>query len=515
MMLPPDPSVPTPPDVPLPTPESAAQLRDRLDHALVRGIAWTAVVKWCSQILAWATTLIVARILTPDDYGLVALGTIYMGAVTLLTEFGLGSAIVMLRELGPSQVAQIGGFAWIAGFAGFLLSLAAAFPLGAFFDAPALSAVIIVMSITFLVSAPRVVPQSLLQKEMRFRAVSLIDALQSLAQSIGMVVFAVLGFRYWALVIGALLGHAIASAVTIVVRPHRVNWPRRASVGAALSFSRDMAIARISWYAYSRADFFVAGKWLGQARLGEYSMAWSLASVPVDKITSMVNRVTPSFFAVVKDDPAALRRYLLMITEMLALVTFPLAFGLALVAEPFVLTTLTAKWAASITPLRVLAIYAALTSITALFSPLLAATGELRFTMWNNILAAIVLPIGFLIGTRWGVDGIAMAWVILHTPFLVAQYRRVSAHIQLPASQVWRSLVPALSGSTAMAVVVLATWSVLGPTLEGVWLLLGLVAAGGLGYCLPLALWHRHRIERLRKALRLLRQGTAPAQAAP
>jgi PST family polysaccharide transporter len=158
---------------PLPPPESAAERRQRLDDAFVRGVAWTAIAKWGSQVLAWTTTIIVARILVPDDYGLVALGTVYLGAVTMLSEFGIGSAIVMLRDLGPSQVAQIGGFAWITGFGGFRLSILVAFPLGSFFDSPALPAVIIVMSTSFLLSAPRIVPQSLLQKEMRFRVVSL------------------------------------------------------------------------------------------------------------------------------------------------------------------------------------------------------------------------------------------------------------------------------------------------------------------------------------------------------
>lgn len=509
-LTPGDKHIPAGPAVP---PESAEQRRDRLDHAFVRGVAWTAVVKWASQILAWATTLIVARILTPDDYGIIALGTVYLGAVTLLSEFGIGSAIVMLRDLGPTQVAQIGGFAWMTGMAGFLISIIAAFPLGAFFDSPALPAVIIVMSTSFILTAPRIVPQSLLQKDMRFKAVSLVDALQSTAQSLGMIVFAILGFRYWSLVIGTILGHVIATAVTMLLRPHPVAWPRLKSVGTALSFSRDVAAARFAWYAYSRADFLVAGKRLGEGSLGQYSLAWSLASVPVDKITSLVHRVTPSFFAAVKTDPAELRRYFLIITESLALVTFPLAFGLALVAEPFILTVLTEKWAGSITTLRILAIYASLSSITALFTPMLAATGEQRFTMRNNLFAALVMPIGFIVGSRWGIEGIAAAWLIIHPWFIYAQYRRVAPHIQLTRSHVWQALLPALTGSAAMTLAVLAVWAVLPPTMSGVLRLSLLITAGALGYVLPLALWHRHRIDRLRRAIQLLRRGISPPRA--
>jgi O-antigen/teichoic acid export membrane protein len=347
---------------------------------------------------------------------------------------------------------------------------------------------------------------------MRFRVVSLIDAVQSIAQSVGMIVFAVLGFRYWSLVIGTLIGHVIASAITMIVRPHRIAWPRRNSVGVALSFSRDVAVARLAWYAYSRADFLVAGKSLGEGPLGQYSIAWNLASVPVDKITSLVNRVTPSFFAAVKSDPAELRRYLLVITETLALATFPLAFGLALVAEPFVLTLLKEEWAGSITPLRILAVYASLSSVTALYTPMLAAAGEQAFTMRNNLLAALILPVAFVIGSRWGITGIAAAWVLVHPPFIYAQYRKVKAHTNLASRQIWQALVPALTGSAGLTAAVLGTWAIL-PDSVGTWrLLLILVAAGAVGYGLPLLVWHRHRIARLLRVMMTLRRSGKPPQ---
>ena len=106
---------------------------DSLDRSLLHGLAWTSAAKWGSQVLAWASTLIVARMLTPEDYGLVGMASIYLGLVTMLSEFGLGATVMALRDLTEEQTAQLHGFAILFGLGGFALSCLMAWPLGAFF----------------------------------------------------------------------------------------------------------------------------------------------------------------------------------------------------------------------------------------------------------------------------------------------------------------------------------------------------------------------------------------------
>src|SRR2546425_8629430 len=107
-----------------------------------------------------------------------------------------------------------------------------------------------------------------------------------------------------------------------------------------MTFSRHIIVGRLAWYVYSNADFLVAGRILGKVALGLYEVGWNLANVPIEKITSLVGQVTPAVFSAVQRDHAALRRYLLRVTEGLALITFPASLGLALVAPDFVLLTL-------------------------------------------------------------------------------------------------------------------------------------------------------------------------------
>src|SRR5205823_12283189 len=132
---------------------------------------------------------------------------------------------------------------------------------------------------------------------------------------------------------------------------------------------------------YSTLDDVAAGRVLGQTAVGLYGMAWTLANVPLEKVVSLVTQIIPSYLATVQKDAAALRRYLTNLSEALALITFPLTIGLALVASDVVPLVLGKKWVGMIAPLRVLCFYTAFRSLVALLPKILTAIGNARFTM--------------------------------------------------------------------------------------------------------------------------------------
>src|SRR5262249_58706547 len=163
--------------------------------------------------------------------------------------------------------------------------------------------------------------------------------------------------------------------------------------------------------------------------LGAYTFAWNLAYSVVEKVTGLLTGVTSSIFSAAKHDPSLLRRYLTHITGTLALVLLPATTGLALVA-PDLLVIVGDKWRAAVVPLQLLVVYAAVRSLTPILSQALNITGDTRYAMKRNVVAAIVLPIGFAIGARWGINGIATAWIVCHAPVVVVPLlRRVSTHL--------------------------------------------------------------------------------------
>ncbi len=480
--------------------------RKTLDRSLAKGVAWMGSVRWLTQILTWASTLIVVRLLTPADYGLFGLASIYLGIVTMLSEFGIGTTIVAMRDLSEDEHAQINALSMMFGFASFLVSCLAAPVLAWFFNAPELTMVVIAMSSIFVITGARVVPQAILQRDMRFRDLALNDGLQAVSLALGAVFFAYFGFRYWTLVLSAILG-ALLSTIG-VLRLVRVPFkkPHWATLRPAVTFSQQTIFSRLAWYGYQNADFFVAGKVFGKDLMGVYRVAWDLTSTPLEKIVSMVGRVTPSVLSAAQNDKAALRRYVLRITEVLALVTFPATIGIGLIAEDLVPLVFGPQWAGMVVPLQLLAVAAAIRAIAPILPQVLTVTGQNRLGMRINVVGVVVMPIAFYIGSKWGTAGIAAMWILVYPiAVVIPMANAVFRQVDLPWREYLRALAASVSGVVVMA---LAVWGARS-ALPAEWpraVRLGLqVGAGALAYSASLLTLHRGRVRALIAGVRAAR----------
>jgi O-antigen/teichoic acid export membrane protein len=434
--------------------EAPLEPKPTMDGTFVRAIAWTSAGKWSTQALTWASTIIAARLLAPSDYGLMGMATMYLGLINLISEFGLGQSVITLRHLSTRQVAQINSLAVGFGAGLFLFSTTLASSVGRFFHAPQLPVVILVMSVGFLIAGFQVIPDALLQRELRFKRIASYDTIRALVQASTTVLLAWRGFGYWSLAFGSLSGTVIYAVLILASRRHSFAWPNLSETRSALGFSADILGSRVAWYSYSNSDFLVAGRLLGETSLGAYTMAWTIASTPVEKITNMVMKVTPAFFAAVQHDKAQLRRYLVVLTEGLSLLCFPACVGLAMVADQFVRAVLGPRWIPAIMPLRLLALYAALRSITTLLPALLNAIQRSRFVMLNTFVAAVVFPASFYLVARWGTTGISATWIILYPCITAPLIWKTLVELDLSVGKYFGAIMPAFLACLVMALVV-------------------------------------------------------------
>jgi PST family polysaccharide transporter len=379
-------------------------------------------------------------------------------------------------------------------------------PLAHFFHAPALPAVVVAQSAGFVLSAFQSVPQALLQKELRFRLLAGVDVARSVVASVTTLSLAASGWGYWALVIGELVASGSQTLMYLALRRHRIAVPRTAGLSRVLVFSWRTLVGRLSWYVYSNADFAVAGRRLGQSALGAYSFAWTLTTMPTEKLTALVSRVSPAFFSAVQEDVAAVRRYLLLLTEGLALLTLPACVGMALVAGRVVPLVFGDKWAAAILPLQLLTLSMAIRAVVTVIPNALLALGEARFLMYHGVGCAVTFPVAFVLGARGGIAGLAAAWLVVYplsvVPLLWKAFRRVVR----PAEYLAATL-PALHGVGVMTLVVLGVGALLPPRTP--WLAAAggaaQVVAGAAAYGGTLWFAHRDRTRRLLGALRAAR----------
>lgn len=483
--------------------------RHALDRTLVVGIGWTGAGKWGSQALSWAATLVVARLLSPTDYGLVGMATVYLGLVELMSEFGLSTAIVQRRDLSDAQLEQLAGLSAMLGVCFLVVSTALAAPVATFFGEQAVAWIIIALSFRFVTSGVQMLPRALLVRSLHFRTLATIEGLEALLAAVSTLALALFGFRYWALVLGALVAGLVGATLSLLWSPTRFAWPRDwPSLSSVLALGRNVVGSRVAWYVYSASDFAIVGRVLGKTALGAYTFGWILAAIPVDRLSAVIGRVTPAVFSAVQKESDALRRYVCGLSEGLALVTFPVSVGLALVADEFIILVLGPPWQSAIQPLRLLALSAAFRSLSALYPQVLVATGQSRREMQFAVITAAVLPVLFYFGTRWGTVGVASAWLVGHPVLVISLHMRsVFRSVGLRASVYLKALWPALSGTMVMVVVVLAVRSGLPTGWPAGVRLTVLVTAGGLAYTASLLTAHRARA---RVFLSLLRSAMSP-----
>jgi PST family polysaccharide transporter len=487
-----------------------------LDRSLVLGVAWTAGMKWVTQVVSWGSTLLVARILSPGDYGIYGMAMFYMGLVAPIYDLGLSAAVIQRRDMSREQVARLGGLSLLYALGFSLLCMAASPIIAAFYREPRVEPVVIMLSLMFMITAPQMLPRALMARELEFRKLAWVDGTAAITLMVGNLIFALLGFRYWSFVYGGLISATVTTVLAVVWTPHPIAWPAQfRSIRSAATFGWQVAFARVGTYVYSNADFAVVGRVLGRAVLGAYTFGWTLATIPVDRISSLVERVIPSVLSAAQNDDAALRRYALALSEGLAFLVLPLAVGMSLTADHLVRIALGPQWTGAIAPLRLLAFYGGFRAVATVIPPIIVATGHSRRDLQYTLFAVVVLPPLFFTGAHWGAQGVAAAWAIGFPIVMFPAYRFAFRLLGLRPAAYFRALWPAVSSSAVMALMVLTARRLMPANYPIAVQFATEVAVGAISYLGVIALRHRARARAFLALLKRLRGGAADANEAP
>jgi O-antigen/teichoic acid export membrane protein len=463
------------------TPESNSpggkEAHRAVHRRVLRGVAWTAAAKILGQIIAWSCTIFVARLLDPTDYGLIGMSGVFVGFVQLVTEMGLANAVVFLRTLTRQQIAQLNGLALGVSLAAMAFSMAVAPLVARLYGEARLTPIIIVMSVSFVIMGLKAVPYGLMERAMDFRYLALLEIGQTAVAGPLTLFLAWRGYGYWALVIGVLAGHAFGTSVMVLRDPRGFAVPRPSALGEAIRLSYHLVVARVAWYIYSNADYAVIGRRLGADPVGAYTLAFTIASAPVDKITALLVRVTRPAFAAVQGDPGEVKRVFLSTSAALAFITIPASVGLAVLAPDLLPFAFGEKWTAAVMPLVLLSLATPIRSLAPLFPVILNATGDSRFAMLINLAAVVVMPIAFLAASFAGLSAVAAVWVLVYPLLVLPAATRVARRVGLTGREYLVATLPPVLGAAVMGAGVMAGRNVLPtdwPALARLGLLVGL-----------------------------------------
>ena len=477
---------------------SAPSLRDQVRSAVL----WRSGTQVFGQLVAWAATFLVIRILTPADYGLYAMTGVVLALLALVNGYGLANALIREREVSPQLVRQLFGMLIVLNLALAALQLAVAPLVADYYRQPLVADMLRVQALLYLTNPFLALGYALLGRAMDFRRQAQVNVASALIGAAAALAGALGGLGVWTLVVAPLAqmgSRALGMALTAGawVRPSfafRGAW-RLAGFGGA------MTLSSLFWFVQTQADVAIAGRAFDAHELGIYSTALFLAQIFVTKLVPPLNEVAFSAFARVQEDRAAFAAGFLKSVRVVALVALPFCLGLAATAEPLVAVALGPKWLETAPVVRVLALAMPFATLQVLFAPAVNAAGRPGLVTWTSVLGAVLMPVAFLIGIDWGAVGMAVAWLAAY-PLLTA----LSARWMLPAigvrgRELLTALAPPLVAAVAMAAIVVLFGRWLPETSEAARLVL-LVAAGALAYAGWLAVFAR---DRLGEALALVR----------
>ena len=479
----------------------------RLNRSFMHSVAWSGAGRWVTQLISWPATVVIARLLSPADYGLVVLVRVYIDFIGMLTEAGLGAAVTIAPEMDDHRAGQLHSLSLMMGATAVAVSCLIAAPLRYVYGRPGLEWVVVAMSCIFIIEAFGVVPNGLLRREFKYKAIALADWARAVVDIVVELTLAFLGFGYWTLVAGALAGAVAWQVVILAHRPLRFRVVRLREVRDTLRTMGHMVAQGLANFGVNNSDVMIAGRLATTGAVGAYSFALQLASVPSNKIIGLVANVTPSLFREVRSNLPVFRRYTLLITEATSVVVLPAFIGMALVARDFTAAVLGPKWGDVTVPLQLLALSVAFKSLFAVLPQVLWAVDRGQVVTRYGIFTLVVLPPMFLLfGAEYGVNGIAAAWLVGAPIVVVPRSIAACAAIALPKRAYARALWPSVSAALAMSGAVVAVQLLLAvPAYGPIIRLIACVATGAVTYAGAILIFHRARVRTALAALRSAR----------
>lgn len=474
------------------------QPRESFARQVRNAVIWRSGSQIVAQLVQWAATFLVIRILSPHDYGLYAMTGVVLVFLNMLNGYGLASGLVQRESVSRHEVRQLFGMLIALNATLAIAQLLIAPVAASYYRQPEVAALLRVQSLLYIATPFIALPYAVLNREMDFRRQAKVNIVASIVSASTALGGALAGWGVWTLVFApmALFG---TRAIGLTIAARVLVWPSFdfRGAGGLARFGGMMAASQLFWFLQSQADVFIAGRHFTPHMLGIYTTSLFLTQIFVSKFVPPLNEVAFSAYARIQHDPAATAAAFVKAVRVIMLVALPFYTGLAITAEPLVLTMLGDKWAEAIPVVRLLACAMPFMTLQVLLTPACDARGRPGIGVRNGAVGAAILACAFLVAVRWGPVGLGWAWIAAYPLYLVASCWRALPVIGVTARGLADAIATPFAAALAMALTVTGIAALL-PPLPALPQLAILVVAGALVYGGWLFVFARGTIAELR-----------------
>jgi PST family polysaccharide transporter len=415
--------------------------------------AWVVTGTVLRHGLAFALSMMLARLLMPSDYGLVGMTAVFIGILATVQNLGIAAAVAYFND-DESKLPTYYTATAALGILLTALTLAGAPLIARFYDNEQLTPIVRALSLLLLMGGFKSVSEARLARSFQFKRLMLIENIVGLSSGAIAVGMAAAGFGAWSLVGNWLLVAALQTGSVLYMLPPRFTLrPDGAVLKKALRYGLPQTGSMVLWKIYDSSDYLVIGKLLGSGPLGVYTLAFRMATLVNEKVSAIVNRVSFNTFAALKDDREHGAAHWLSLTDKVATVNFALLALVAVLGEDIVLVVLGSKWAAAVLPMRILCAVGAIKTLSSITTSLLNGNGRTSLVFAVTITNTVVMPAAFAIACiLGGVVGVAIAWCVLLPASALYLTRRAAGVAGIGMGRYFRTLrSPALTAAACLA----------------------------------------------------------------
>jgi len=437
----------------MPTPLKPVEKSTR--RAMAHGAGWMVAMRMFDRGLGVISTIVLARLLVPADYGLIGMAAIFSEILFLLAAFGFDSALIQKDAPGPEHFNTVWTLNVIFGLAvgGGLILLA---PVAAtYFAEPRLEAVMLVLALGPVLNGFANVGVVMFRKELQFQRDALLMALRRI---VGFAVGLAAAFwlrSYWALVLGTLASAAAGLVLSYVMHPYRPRFDLSAR-RELLGFSFWLFLNSVIRFANIRLLDFIIAKHAGPHALGIFSTANDISSLPTTELSAPINRALFPGYAKLQNDDAILRQTVLDVFAILGVVAIPAGIGIASIAPLLVPVMLGPRWLETIPLIQILAIAGVIAVLQNNSYLVYLAKGRPRMTTWiAGSFAVVQALLAFLLLPRYGVIGVAMGMLLARTIYIPIEVGMLLYTLKIKPGTLISVLIRPLISGLVMAWVVI------------------------------------------------------------
>lgn len=420
----------------------------------VRGVFWSYLSFLGGKGLNFLTTIILARLLLPEQFGLIGYCLIVIQYVDILNSAGIHTALIARRE----KVQEAANAAFTANLAFGILCYAIAWaiaePVSIFFKAPEIVPLFRVLALSLPLTGLGMVPDTMLKREMKFKTVLISDVSRNFMKGAVSIGLALLGFGVWSLVWGQVIGVMTGAVLAWILAGWRPTWQfHPEATRSIVFFGFHIILLETAGAIRTNVDYLLVGRILGAASLGYYTMSYRLPELLIRSLNYVIGNVSLPALAMTQTNPARLQKFYFGYIRFISMFVFPMGVGLAFTAPVFIPLFLSEKWGPAIVPTALISIALCISALG--FVPGVLYKAVSRPDILNK-LALLKMPIAVLVlwyATRWGIVGVAAAQILIGSISVLLDLLVANSIMKYTLGDLIRSFSPSLISTLSMAVV--------------------------------------------------------------